>query len=115
MKKQTTDEENMDMDIVPDIVSFNLGWDTCQKQQKNGYEQGYANALADVEKKIEKCVEPDTGLIFIGDLKQEIAKIHSQKQAKQLQEGKFDIISQTAFELKCSPDNDPNANKGEGK
>ena len=35
--------------------------------------------LNDVEKKIEKCVEPDTGLIFIGDLKQEIAKLKESK------------------------------------
>jgi len=105
MKKQTTDEtreqklEDIDtriyLESLSSITGLGLAYDKC---------------LADVEKMIDK-------LEWIGKvrLKAEIAKIHSQKQAKQLQEGKFDIISQTAFELKCSPDNDPNANKGEGK
>ena len=111
MKTQTTDEK---ICRLCNFYNPNTKDGLCEYCQK-AIKEGRLSALADVEKKIEKCVEPDTGLIFIGDLKQEIAKIHSQKQAKQLQEGKFDIISQTAFELKCSPDNDPNANKGEGK
>ena len=75
MKKQTTDE------------GFKKWFDEyfCNQQGddspygyndvKTAFEQGRLSALADVEKKIEKCVEPDTGLIFIGDLKQEIARL----------------------------------------
>ena len=77
MKKQTTDEENMDMDIVPDIVSFNLGWDTCQKQQKSGYNQ----AISDVEKIIDEMIHRQWGIRpwTIEELKQEIARLKGEK------------------------------------
>jgi len=110
MKKQTTEE--IIRQIAEDYVKFGKYEEEIRKDER-------LLVLSDVEKIIDEYLNPNKQLfIKLSDLektKQEIAKIHSQKQAKQLQEGKFDIISQTAFELKCSPDNDPNANKGEGK
>ena len=89
-QKPTTYEENMDMDIVPDIVSFNLGWDTCQKQQKSGYNQ------ADVEKIIDKdfvmsilnedvVIDEENGIKFIDvegvklKFNKQLAKLNGEK------------------------------------
>ena len=63
-----TKEENIyGDDLVPDIVSFNLGWDACQKQQKNGYKEGRLSAISDVEKIVDKIKGGKVICVGIGE------------------------------------------------